>query len=235
MHLFYTPDINNEEYTLDSIESKHCIKVLRLTIGDKIQLIDGKGGFYTAEIIDASSKRCTVKCIETIKEYGKRNFSLHIAIAPTKNIDRIEWFMEKCTEMGIDKFTPLLCDHSERKVVKHDRLNKIITSAVKQSLKAYHPHLSTLTKFKDFINQDFKGQKFIAHCEDGQEKFLLQDLYTSGEDVTILIGPEGDFSIKEIELAREAGFKEISLGGSRLRTETAGLTSCHTINLINRT
>jgi len=235
MHLFYTPDIKQQEYTLDSIESKHCIKVLRLSIGDKIQLIDGKGGFYTAEIIDDSPKRCTVRCVETLKEYGKRNFSLHIAIAPTKNIDRIEWFMEKCTEIGIDQFTPILCDHSERKIIKDERLNKIITSAVKQSLKAYHPILNPLTKFKNFISQDFKGQKFIAHCEDGQEKFLLQDLYTPGEDVTILIGPEGDFSIKEIELAREAGFKEISLGGSRLRTETAGLTSCHAINLINRT
>jgi 16S rRNA (uracil1498-N3)-methyltransferase len=235
MHLFYTPNIEKDTYTLDSAESKHCIKVLRLDIGDTIQLIDGRGGFYTAEIIDNNPKSCKIKCIETIKEYGKRDFSLHIAIAPTKNIDRIEWFLEKCTEIGIDEFTTLLCDHSERKLVKDERLMRIVTSAVKQSLKAYHPVLNPLTKFKKFISQDFKGQKFIAHCEDGQEKFLLQDLYTKGEDVTILIGPEGDFSVKEIEMARNAGFKEISLGSSRLRTETAGLTSCHTINLINRT
>jgi len=234
MHLFYTPDIESDVYTLNQVESKHCARVLRLKIGDRIQLIDGKGGFFTAEIIDDSQKACKVKCIETIREYGKRNFSLHIAIAPTKNIDRIEWFMEKCTEMGINTFTTLLCDHSERKVVKDDRLMRIITSAVKQSLKAYHPVLNPMTKFKDFVNQDRKGQKFIAHCEEGQEKMLLQDLYTENSDVTILIGPEGDFSPAEIELARNAGFKEISLGGSRLRTETAGLAACHTVNLINR-
>lgn len=233
MHLFYTPEIKNSTYTLNSIESKHCVRVLRLKEGDHIQLIDGRGSFYTAEITDANQKSCKVKCIETIKEYGKRNFSLHIAIAPTKNIDRIEWFMEKTTEIGIDTYTSLLCDHSERKIVKDERLMRIITSAVKQSLKAYHPTLNPLTKFKDFIKQDFKGQKFIAHCEEGTEKKVLQDLYIQNEDVTILIGPEGDFSPSEIEMARNAGFKEISLGNSRLRTETAGLVACHTINLIN--
>lgn len=234
MHLFYTPNIKSDTYTLDKDESKHCIKVLRLSIGDKIQLIDGRGGFYTAEIIDDNIKACKVKCIEHIKEFKKRPYSLHIAIAPTKNIDRIEWFMEKCTEIGIDSFTSLLCDHSERKIVKDDRLERIITSAVKQSIKAYHPVLNPITKFNDFINQEHKGQKFIAHCEEGQEKKLLQDLYIQNSDVTILIGPEGDFSPSEIEMALSAGFKEISLGESRLRTETAGIVACHTINLINR-
>lgn len=234
MHLFYTPDIKGDTYTLNQTESKHCTKVLRLSEGDIIHLIDGVGGFYTAEITDASPKACKVKCTEIIREYEKRSFSLHIGIAPTKNNDRTEWFLEKCTEMGIDKITPLLCEHSERKVVKTERLNKIITSAVKQSLKAYHPELEEMIKFKNFINQDFSGQKFIAHCNPG-EKTPLQDIYTEDSDVVILIGPEGDFSPKEVEMAKEAGFKEISLGNSRLRTETAGIVACHTINLINRT
>jgi 16S rRNA (uracil1498-N3)-methyltransferase len=202
--------------------------------GDKIQLIDGKGGFYTAEIIDGNQNACTVECIEKIKEYGKRDYKIEIGIAPTKNIDRIEWFLEKSTEIGMDVFTPLLCDHSERKQVKHERLERIITSAVKQSLKAYHPRLNEMTKFMDFIKAEHKGQKFIAHCEEGEEKNLFQDVYKAKSDVCILIGPEGDFSPKEIKAAKEAGFQEISLGNSRLRTETAGLVACHTVNLINR-
>lgn len=234
MHLFYTPDIKGKKYTLDKTESRHCVRVLRLKEGDKIQLIDGKGGFYTAEIVDANQNACTVECIETKKEYGKREYKIQIAIAPTKNIDRIEWFMEKSTEIGMDVFTPLLCDHSERKQVKQERLERIITSAVKQSLKAYHPRLDEMTKFMDFIKTEHTGQKFIAHCEEGEEKNLFQDVYKAKSDVCILIGPEGDFSPTEIKAAKEAGFKEISLGNSRLRTETAGLVACHTVNLINR-
>ncbi len=234
MHLFYTPDIKGNTYTLSPTESKHCTKVLRLTKGDTIHLIDGVGGLYTTEIIDDSSKACQVKCINVIREYQKRNFKLHIGIAPTKNNDRTEWFLEKCTEMGIDNITPVLCEHSERKVVKIERLNKIITSAIKQSLKAYHPELEELIKFKNFINQDFEGQKFIAHCNH-ENKTPLQDIYKKNNNVLILIGPEGDFSTQEVEMAKRAGFKEISLGNSRLRTETAGIVACHTINLINRT
>lgn len=234
MHLFYTPDIKGDTYTLDHTESKHCIKVLRLTEGDIIHLIDGVGGFYTAEITDASPKACKIKCTEIIREFEKRSFKLHIAMAPTKNNDRTEWFLEKCTEMGIDQVTPLLCEHSERKVVKTERLNKIITSAIKQSLKAYHPVLEEMTKFKHLIKRPFEGQKFIAHCNPG-EKTPLQDIYKENSNVLILVGPEGDFSPHEVEMAKEAGFKEISLGNSRLRTETAGIVACHTINLINRT
>jgi len=155
-------------------------------------------------------------------------------MAPTKNNDRTEWFLEKCTEMGIDQITPLLCEHSERKVIKTERLNKIITSAVKQSLKAYHPILEEMTKFKTLINRHFEGQKFIAHCNPG-EKTPLQDIYKENSDVLILVGPEGDFSPHEVEMAKNTGFKEISLGNSRLRTETAGIVACHTINLINKT
>lgn len=232
MHLFYTPDITGKIYTLDPIESKHAVKVLRLAVGDEIQLIDGKGGFYTAKIENADPKRCIVEIISEQKEYGKRDHYLHIAIAPTKSNDRFEWFLEKATEIGIDEITPVVCEHSERKTIKPERFEKIIVSAVKQSIKAYKPTLNPLTDFRDFIRSGSQHDKFIAHCEEN-EKTLLKSAYHKGKGAVILIGPEGDFSTKEIELAREYNFKEISLGKSRLRTETAGIVACHTINILN--
>jgi len=233
MHLFYTPDIKGQTYTLDEAESKHCIKVLRLNVNDIIFLIDGVGGFYTAAIKEANPKHCKIEVLEKKTEFGKRNFYLHIAVAPTKNIDRIEWFLEKATEIGIDEITPLLCKHSERKIIRHDRLNRVITSAVKQSLKAYHPKLNEMTSFEDFIRQEFKGQKFIAHCDSEGEKKDLKKLVEKKTPVLIIIGPEGDFSPEEIALAREWNFREVSLGESRLRTETAGIVACHTVSLLN--
>ncbi len=232
MQLFYTPDIKTNIYTLNEIESKHCIRVLRLSINDRIQLIDGKGSFYEAKIIDPNPKKCTVEIIETKKEFGKRNHYLHIAIAPTKNIDRFEWFLEKATEIGIDEITPILCEHSERKMIKPDRLEKIIISAIKQSIKAYKPKLNDLTNYKDFVIQSSDCEKFIAHCEENK-KTHLKNTYNKGNNVVILIGPEGDFSEQEIELAKKYNFHETSLGQSRLRTETAGVVACHTINLLN--
>ncbi len=232
MHLFYTPDINEKIYSLNEEESKHCMRVLRLQKDDKINLIDGKGGLYTARIIDTNPKKCILEVLDYKQEYGKRDFYLHIAIAPTKNISRFEWFLEKATEIGIDEITPLLCEHSERKIIKPNRLNKVITAAVKQSLKAYHPKLNVLTKFSDFISANNKGEKYIAHCEEN-EKRNLKDICKSKTDIVILIGPEGDFSPKEIKQAQENNFTEISLGNSRLRTETAGIVACHTINIIN--
>jgi 16S rRNA (uracil1498-N3)-methyltransferase len=232
MHLFYTPDLNGNLYTLNEIESKHCVRVLRLDIDDQIQLIDGKGGFFTAKIIDSNPKKCIVEIIDTKTEFGKKNHYLHIAIAPTKNIDRFEWFLEKATEIGINEITPLLCEHSERKAIKSERLEKIIVSAIKQSIKAYKPKLNELTKYKDFINQNTTCVKYIAHCEENK-KTLLKNAYPKNESAIILIGPEGDFSPEEIELAKQNKFIEISLGESRLRTETAGVVACHTINLIN--
>jgi len=232
MHLFYTPDLSGINYTLDETESKHCTRVLRLTNHDIIHLIDGKGGFFKAQIIDPNPKRCVVEIIESKKEFGKRNHYLHIAIAPTKNMDRFEWFVEKATEIGIDEITPLLCEHSERKVVKTDRLEKIAISAMKQSLKAYKPIINELTNIFDLVNKDFNGEKFIAHCEENH-KNLLKSTYTKDKGTLILIGPEGDFSSEEIKIALNNQFTEISLGESRLRTETAGIVACHTINLIN--
>lgn len=232
MHLFYTPDIQDKFYQLNAEESRHCIKVLRLKENDIIHLIDGKGTLFTAKIIDAHQKHCTIECIEIQNNFGKLDYQLHIALAPTKNIDRTEWFLEKCTEIGIDEFTPLLCDHSERKIIKHPRLFKVITSAVKQSLKAFHPKLNELTKFNQLVTADFKGEKYIAHCYEG-EKPHLKTLCKPNAKCLILIGPEGDFSPKEVALAKQNGFKEISLGNSRLRTETAGVVACNIVNLSN--
>ena len=232
MHIFYTPDIAGNNYTLDETESKHCIRVLRLEQGGEIILVDGHGGFFTAEIVDPNPKRCAVKVIKSELEYGLRNFQVHVAIAPTKNIERVEWFLEKTTEIGIDHIIPLLCRFSERKNLKTDRLEKVIVSAMKQSLKAYLPQLDPLTKFNDLISLPFDGQKFIAHCDD-QHRDLLKKMILANQNYLILIGPEGDFSSDEIKLAIDAGFHPVSLGDSRLRTETAGVVACHTFNLLN--
>ncbi|HAF28895.1 MAG TPA: 16S rRNA (uracil(1498)-N(3))-methyltransferase [Bacteroidales bacterium] len=232
MHLFYTPDLSGDLYYLNETESKHCVRVLRLNTNDHIHLIDGVGGFYTAKIIDPNPKKCKVEIVESKKEFGKRNYNIHIAIAPTKNMDRFEWFLEKATEIGINEITPILCEHSERKVVKTDRLEKVIISAVKQSIKAYKPKLNEIIPIQEFLGQEHKVEKYIAHCEEN-EKIQLKNIYTKGQNTIILIGPEGDFSQSEIKLAKENNFQEISLGESRLRTETAGVVACHTINLLN--
>jgi 16S rRNA (uracil1498-N3)-methyltransferase len=232
MHIFYTPDISGNTFILDETESKHCIRVLRLEKGDEITLVDGRGGFYRAEITDPNPKRCMVKVVHSEQEFGLKNFQVHIAIAPTKNIERLEWFLEKATEIGINRVIPLLCQHSERKEIKPERLEKVMVSAMKQSLKAYIPQLDQLTKFSDLIRQPFDGQKFIAHCED-QHRDLLKNLVIPDQKSMILIGPEGDFSPEEIQEAIQAGFKPVSLGNSRLRTETAGVVACHTVNLMN--
>lgn len=236
MHLFYTPDIDSEIYTLSEDESKHAIRVLRLVVGDTIQLIDGKGNLFQAVVAEDHPKRCTVHVTDIQKEYGKRNFRLHIAMAPTKNIERTEWFLEKAVEIGLDAYTPIQCEHSERVIVKTERLHKIIVSAMKQSLKAFEPVLDEPVSFGNFIKtaKAFEGRKFIAHCERASsDPGLLKNVYAKGSDAMILIGPEGDFSKEEINLAVQNGFVPVSLGKSRLRTETAALVACHTINLLN--
>lgn len=231
MHVFYTPDIQTKT-ELPEEEAQHCIRVLRLTVGDEITLTDGKGNFYRAEISAATNKRCLVNIIETIYQEPLWPCHLHIAMAPTKNMDRNEWFAEKATEIGFNELTFLNCRFSERKVIKTERIEKILVSAIKQSLKARLPVLNEMTDFDKFISRDFKGQKFIAHCYEG-EKPLLRDVLQKGEDALVLIGPEGDFSEEEVKKAIEKGFIPISLGKSRLRTETAALVACHTMNLMN--
>lgn len=233
MNLFYTPDISGEYYTLNAEESKHCVRVLRFSEGEPVALVDGRGNWYNGVIDRADAKGCGVKILEKKEGFGQRPFRLHLAVAPTKNIDRTEWMLEKCTEIGIDEITMLNTEHSERKVVKDERLEKVIIAAMKQSLKAFLPRLNPMTDFRTFVNARPEAQKFIAHCHDGEKK-RLDELYIPGNDVVILIGPEGDFSQKEVALAANAGFLPITLGTSRLRTETAGIVACHSINFLNK-
>jgi 16S rRNA (uracil1498-N3)-methyltransferase len=235
MQLFYTPDIDaaSSIYYLNEEESKHCIRVLRLQAGDKVQLIDGIGNFYTAAITDAHPKRTQLQIVSVQSDFHKRNHYLHIAIAPTKNIERLEWFLEKATEIGIDEISLIICQRSERKEAKADRLNKIITSAIKQSIKAYHPVLNEPLALNKLLTASFEGQKFIAHCEPGDRLTLKNELKPLGKYL-ILIGPEGDFTPKEIDDALNNDFKAITLGESRLRTETAALEACFEVNFLNR-
>ncbi len=233
MQIFYTPDILND-LTLPEEESGHCVRVLRLSEGSSILLTDGKGYFFEANITHAHQKHCKVEIIRQWKQDRPWDFYIHIAIAPTKNMDRMEWFAEKATEIGIDEISCLNCQFSERKEIKTERLRKILVSAMKQSQKATLPLLNNgITDFKNFVQQPFNGRKFIAHCEKG-EKPLIKEIYQKHENALILIGPEGDFSPKEITLALENGFEAISLGNSRLRTETAALVACHTIHVLNQ-
>lgn len=232
MHVFYTPDIRIKP-ELPEEEAQHCIRVLRLKQGEEICLTDGKGYFYKAVIEAVAGKRCLVKICETIRQESLWSGHLHIAMAPTKNMDRTEWFAEKATEVGLNELSFLNCRFSERKVIKNERIEKILVSAIKQSLKAELPVLNEMVDFNKFIEKDFKGQKFIAHCHEG-EKPLLKDVLRKGENALVMVGPEGDFSVEEVERAVAKGFVPVSLGKSRLRTETAALVACHTLNLINQ-
>jgi 16S rRNA (uracil1498-N3)-methyltransferase len=231
MHIFYTPRVNGNPYTLPESESRHCVRVLRLAEGDPVTLVDGRGGMYHCRITRARPDACEVSCLEKIK-HDQRDFSIHVAIAPTKNSERLEWFLEKCTEIGIDEITPLLCDRSERKIVHPERLEKILVAAMKQSFKAYLPLLHPLTPSRDFIRSRPSSLCCIAHCATG-DRHPLHRLYTPPSPVTLLIGPEGDFSPDEIHLALANNFLPVSLGESRLRAETAGVIACHTIHLLN--
>lgn len=233
MHLFYTPDLLNDTYRLSEEESKHCVRVLRLTDGETLFLVDGMGTFCEAVIINAHPKACILKIVGKKLKYGQRDYQLTIGVAPTKNIDRYEWFLEKATEIGIDGVIPLISRYSERKEIKHERLEKVMISAMKQSIKAYLPKLDTIQSFIEIIKRPFTGLRFIAHCNEG-EKILLRDAVIKEKDVLILIGPEGDFSTEEVEFAIREGFIPVSLGTSRLRTETAAVVACHTVNLINQ-
>ena len=233
MQLFYSPEIdeNTTQFTFAKEESKHIVKVLRKNMGDTVFITNGLGWLFTAEVSVPNINKCSVQIIK--KELQpKRDYQLHLAVAPTKMNDRYEWFLEKATEIGIDSITPIICDHSERKVVKTDRFERILQSAMKQSLNCYLPKLKTAIALQDFLNEDFKGDLFIAHCEETDKKSLKQELKPK-TNVTILIGPEGDFSTKEIELSINKGFKPVTLGETRLRTETAAIVACHSVAFTN--
>lgn len=235
MNLFYAPDITPPLHTLTEEESRHCVRVLRLGTGDIIHLTDGRGNLHTARIVDPDPKRCSVEVVETAAEWGRRGYSLTMAVAPTKNIERYEWLLEKATEVGCDVFIPIETDHSERRTIKPERELKIITGAVKQSFKAYHPVLEPLVAVRKLIARPFGGVKLIAHCgAPVKERRYISECISKGDDVLILIGPEGDFSPEEINFAVQNGFAEISLGASRLRTETAALDAVIEVAVLNR-
>lgn len=233
MQLFYNSEIRTKDslFQFDKEESKHIIKVLRKRGGDTIHITDGKGNLFHAEITLESEKRCEVKIVKT-DTFEPKKYHLHIAIAPTKMNDRLEWFLEKATEIGIDEITPIICDHSERKFFKTDRAEKIIQAAMKQSNQFYLPQINEPIALNDFLKNDTNFLKFIAHCEE-DKKDLFKNNIQPNQSILILIGPEGDFSTKEIETALKNNFIPVSLGNTRLRTETAGVVACHTVALIN--
>lgn len=232
MQLFYTKNIQDGLAVLSEEEARHCVQVLRRQVGDVIQVIDGLGGQYEAQIMEASKKKVLLRILAENQVNTHRGFKLHIAIAPTKNINRMEWFLEKATEIGVDVITPILCQRSERKVIKPERLQKILLSAAKQSGNIILPVLHPMVKFRTLVEQETPEsvQRFIAHCEKGNDIHLFNQIQ-GGTDLTILIGPEGDFAPEEIQMALDNGYKPTSLGNSRLRTETAGVVACQVANL----
>ena len=234
MQLFYTPELTSEtkHYTFSKEESKHIVRVLRKKEDDVLHITNGKGFMFLAKIISADQKNCMIE-ITSHKFQEPKSYKLHLAVAPTKMNDRYEWFLEKATEIGIDTITPIICDRSERKVIKAARFEKIIQSATKQSLTAYFPILKPVCSFSDFIKEHSDTQLFIAHCEEEKKQSLKQALKPQ-QDVTILIGPEGDFSIKEIELALVNNYIPVTLGDTRLRTETAAIVACHSVAFVNQ-
>jgi 16S rRNA (uracil1498-N3)-methyltransferase len=234
MQIFYAPGINGDTYTLDENESKHLIRVLRMKKGTPVKLIDGNGNLYEGIIENPDQKKCSILITDITKDFEKRNYGLHIAISPLKNSDRFEWFIEKSVEIGVDEITPLICRNSEKTSVKTERVNNLIISAMKQSLKATKTKLNNPVTFSDFIGIDSGGKKMIAHCHDRLNRNNISGIYSKGENAIILIGPEGDFSEEEIARAEHNGFHPVHLGTSRLRTETAGIAACHSIYFINQ-
>lgn len=224
---FFVPDAA-QQTELPADEAMHALRVLRLKSGDEMFLMDGEGNYYRAQVTIAATHRCFYEILETMPQERQWQGRVHLAIAPTKMMDRIEWMVEKATEIGVDEVSFLNCQFSERRLVKTTRLEKIIVAAVKQSHKAYKPQLHEIESFKAFIHEPREGSKFIAHCyEEVPRSYLFDELKKDGgtEDATVMIGPEGDFSIEEVKMAVEAGWQSVHLGESRLRTETAGLSA----------
>ncbi|MCF4101624.1 16S rRNA (uracil(1498)-N(3))-methyltransferase [Gillisia sp. M10.2A] len=234
MQLFFHPNIDeaDNQIVFPSEESKHIVKVLRKKEGDLLNVTNGKGLLFRTELILIGAKQCVAKVLEVQKEQTK-SYYLHMVVAPTKMNDRYEWFLEKATEIGVQEITPIICDHSERKIVKTNRFERVLQSAMKQSLHLSLPKLNEPIKAEDFLTTEIDGDKFIAHCEEGKEKKSLKSLLKPGNKTTILIGPEGDFSLEEIKLALKNNWKPVSLGESRLRTETAAIVACHTAAIMN--
>jgi 16S rRNA (uracil1498-N3)-methyltransferase len=230
--LFYFEDITEPTFTLNAEESGHIVRVLRMKEGDVVDFTDGKGNLFHCRLLDENHKACQFEVMQKTIGKDHREFEIHMAVAPTKNINRYEWFLEKATEIGVDRILPFTSKHSERKVIKKDRLNRVITAAVKQSLKTFHPVLDELTTFQKLIDIPFDGDKFIAYIDENVTLELSQ-AYHPNKNALILIGPEGGFSPEEAAQAKASGFEPVRLGPSRLRTETAAVAACHTIHILN--
>lgn len=231
MNIFYEPNIK-ETFRLNEEESRHAVKVLRFAIGDLLTVVDGKGGMYKCQIKTPNEKKCELNIVEESQNYGLRDYYIHVIIAPTKNLDRIEWMVEKCVEIGINEISFIQTRYSERKEIKTGRIEKIAIGAMKQSLKAFLPKINEMISWNEFLKKDYsETQKMIAHLEEGDRKLIQQIAQPKGK-YAVLIGPEGDFSPDEINQALEKGFVPVTLGESRLRTETAGLVACHSLNII---
>lgn len=233
MYLFYTNKIDGEWALLEEAEARHCVQVLRMKSGDPIQFVDGQGSWFKGRLVELHKKACRVAIEEQEMQADICPVDLHLAVAPTKNIDRFEWFLEKATEIGITQVTPLLCKRSERKRIRPERLERVLIAAMKQSLKARLPVLNPLQRLTDFLPGVNSEQKLIAHCQEGEKK-LLKNIYIPQKSVCIMIGPEGDFMEEEVAAARKKGFQAVGLGEARLRTETAALVACHSINFMNQ-
>lgn len=234
MQIFYAPDIKGNFHTLDEHESKHIIRVLRMVKGTGVKLIDGKGNLYEGIIDDPDQRKCTITIRGVIRNFEKRNFRLHIAISPLKNTERFEWFIEKSVEIGVDEITPLICRNTEKPGIKSERINNLIISAMKQSLKATKTLLNPPCFFNDFIMRDYEGIRMIAHCNDSFKRWKISEVCSKNQSTVILIGPEGDFSEDEIKYASEMGISQVHLGISRLRSETAGIAACYSVHFINQ-
>lgn len=233
MYLFYTNQIDGDWAILSEAEARHCVQVLRMKAGDPLEFVDGQGTWFKGRLVEPHKRACRVAIEERKLLEDACPVNLHLAVAPTKNMDRFEWFLEKATEMGISQITPLLCQRSERRKLRPERLERVLIAAMKQSLKARLPVLHPLQQYLDFLPQVAADQQLIAHCMPGEKK-LLKDIYLPGKDVCILIGPEGDFTAEEVEKARQQGYTAVSFGTTRLRTETAAIVACHSINFMNQ-
>jgi 16S rRNA (uracil1498-N3)-methyltransferase len=234
MQIFYAPEISGDLYALDSTESKHIIRVLRMTKGTCVKLIDGKGNLFEGVIDNPDQKKCIIRITGITRDFEKRDYRLHIAISPLKNPERFEWFIEKSVEIGVDEITPLICRNTEKPGIKKERINNLVISAMKQSLKAYRPLVNDPCNFNDFIPRENEVRKMIAHCNSTNPRKKISEVCFKNDSAVILIGPEGDFSEAEIKKAADNGYEQVSLGNSRLRTETAGVVACHSFYLINQ-
>jgi len=233
MQIFYCGEISNGKALFSREESRHCLKVLRMRDGEEITFTDGRGNLYQGVINEADPSAMSATVTSVIHDYGKREYRLHIAISPLKNDDRLEWFIEKAVETGIDEITPLLCARTEKSRIRRERLEGLILSAMKQSVKSYLPQLNNPVLFNDFIPGVYAGKRIIASCDPAVERMPVTSSFSRGDDVVMMIGPEGDFTAEEVTAALQAGFQPVHIGPSRLRTETAGVVACCSVYLSN--